>query len=197
MRFDGSTVRLAHVESLREPGVELGAAPLEDARELADAAVGDRERRAVVADRDGDDRRLVAVGRRRERAEQSERLEVDPRERHAGETARLDVALDELAMRDDEEDAPQALAAFGLPLAEHAVVEHRLVERDRQRLLGAEADGVEELLLVVDRGELEAPHADAAAGDAEADAAARQVVVVEERAQRIGESLGCRGARRR
>src|SRR3954469_6639575 len=93
-------------------------------------------------------------------------------------------------MRDDEQDAPQELAALSLPLAEHGVVEQRLVERDRERLLGAEANGVEELALVIDCRELDAPHADAAARDTESHTAARQVVVVEELAQRIRESLG-------
>src|SRR5580765_3768458 len=91
-----------------------------------------------MSDRDGDDRRLVPVCRRRERAKQSERLEVDTGEGQAREPARLDVALDELAMRDDE---------------------------------------------------LDAPHADAAARDTEPDAAAGQVVVLEELAQCIRESL--------
>ena len=142
-----------------------------------------------MADRDGDNCRLVAVGRRRECAEKSERLEVDPGERQPGKTARLHVALDEVAMRDDEQNAPQALAAVNLPLAEHAVVEHRLVEWDRQRLLSAETDGVEKLALVVDRRDLDAPHADAAAGDAETHTFLRQVVAVEERAQCICESF--------
>src|SRR4249920_2796254 len=92
-------------------------------------------------------------------------------------------------MRDDEQDPPQEMATFCLPLAEYAVVEHRLVERDRQRLLGAKANGVHELALVIDRRELDAPHADAARCDAEAHALARQVVLLEERAQRIRECL--------
>src|SRR5581483_3261992 len=75
------------------------------------------------------------------------------------------------------------------PLLEHAVVEHRLVERDRQGLLGAEADGVDELLLVGDAGDLEAADADPAARDAEADALARQLVLGEEGPQGARERL--------
>src|SRR5579871_2085482 len=187
--LDGLDLVLVHRESLREKSVELVAAPLEHASELAHPAVRDGKRRAVVADRDGDDGRLVAIGGRRDGAEQGERLEVDPRERQAGAAASLDVALDELTVRDDEQNAPQRLASVGLPFAENAVVEHRLVERDRQRLLRAEANGVEELILVVDRGQLDAPDADSAAGDAEPDAPAREVVLLEERAQRIRERV--------
>src|SRR5947209_2803763 len=176
---------LAHLERAGERGIEFPATPLEDAGELAHAAVRDSESRAFVADRDSDECRAVAIRRRGDRAEQGERLEVDPREREPGEPASLDVAVDELAVRDDEEDAPEHLAALGLLLAEHAVVEHRLVERDRQRLLGAEPNRVEELIFVVDGRELEAPHADAAARNAESDAATREVVVLEEGAERV------------
>src|SRR5207244_1021465 len=123
--LDGLDLRLVHTEDAGETGRELRAAPLEYARELADAAVRDRQGRAVVPDRDGDDCRLLAIARRRERPQKSERLEIDPGERQSREAAGLDVALDEVAMRNDEQDAPQALAALALPLAEHAVVEHR------------------------------------------------------------------------
>src|SRR5205807_1575390 len=67
--------------------------------------------------------------------------------------------------------------------------EHRLVERNGQRLLGAEADCVEELVLVVDRRDLKAPHTDAAACNAEPHTAARHFGLVEERAQRIREGF--------
>ena len=75
-------------------------------------------------------------------------------------------------------------------LAEHVVVEHGLLDRDRQRLLGAEADRVLELLRVVDARDLEDADADAVVGDAEPDALARKLVLAEERAQRVGEQLG-------
>ena len=52
-----------HVERAGDRDVERPAAPLEHARELADAAVGDGERRAVVADRDGDEGAALGVRR--------------------------------------------------------------------------------------------------------------------------------------
>jgi hypothetical protein len=67
------------------------------------------------------------------------------------------------------------------------VVEHRLLDRDRQRLLRAVADRVLELLGVVDSCDLEDPDADPVVGDAEAHALARKLVLAEERAQRVGE----------
>ena len=67
------------------------------------------------------------------------------------------------------------------------VVEHGLVERDRQRVLRAEANRVLELLVVVDAGDVEDPHADPVARDAEADVLARQLVAREEALERLGE----------
>src|SRR5207249_4194017 len=74
-------------------------------------------------------------------------------------------------------------------VAEHLVVEHCLLDRDRQHLLGAEADRVLELLRIVDPGDLEDADADAVVGDPEADALPRQFVLPEERAQLLGEEL--------
>ena len=54
---------------------------------------------------DGDERRAAAVRRRTERAQERERLEVDPGERDACLPAGADVAVDELAVRDDEQHA--------------------------------------------------------------------------------------------
>ena len=96
------------VELAGDRDVERRAAPVEHARELADAAVGDGEGRAVVADRDDDERRVGGrrVRRQRvaERAQQRERLEVDAGEPHAGLLAGGDVAVDQLAVGDDEQD---------------------------------------------------------------------------------------------
>ena len=64
------------------------------------------------------------------------------------------------------------------------VVEHRLVDRDRERLVRAEADRVRELPLVVDAVELEDADADPVRGDAEADAAAGKLVLREELVER-------------
>ena len=60
LRLTGSTVRARSCRARgRAPALSSAAAPLEDARELADAAVRDGQRRAVVPDRDGDERRLA------------------------------------------------------------------------------------------------------------------------------------------
>src|SRR5207237_4406760 len=50
------------VERLRDRRVEGPSAPLEHAGELADTPVRDGERRPVVTDRDGDERRLRGLG---------------------------------------------------------------------------------------------------------------------------------------
>ena len=183
-----------HVERAGDGDVERPAAPLEHAGELADAAVGDGEGGAVVADRDGDEGAALR-GRARgmgrcDRAQQRERLEVDPDDLQAGLAAGEDVAVDELAVGDDEEHAPERLAVLGHALGEHLVVEHRLLERDRQHLLGAEADRVRELLRVVDAGDLEGADADPVVRDPEPDAALRQLVLGEERLEGERERLG-------
>src|SRR5262249_14554067 len=74
-------------------------------------------------------------------------------------------------------------------LAEDVVVEHRLLDRDRQRLLGAETNRVLELPRVLDAADLEHPDADAVVGDAEPHALARKLVLAEERLQLLGEQL--------
>ena len=194
LALDGLGLGRRAVELAGDRDVERRAAPVEHARELADAAVGDGKGRAVVADRDDDERRVrgrcVRRQRLAERAQQRERLEVDPRQPHAGLLAGGDVAVDQLAVGDDEQDPAHALAVLVGPLAEDVVVEHRLLDRNRQRLLGAEADRVLELLRVVDAGDLEDADADAVVGDPEPDALARKLVLAEERAQRLGEQLG-------
>src|SRR5207237_777536 len=88
---------LVHLaERAGDGDAEVLAAPLEHARELADAAVRDGEGRAVVADGDGDDGRLrgAGLGRRREGAQERERLEIDADEGDTGLAARHDVAVD-------------------------------------------------------------------------------------------------------
>src|SRR5205085_12476070 len=78
---------------------------------------------------------------------------------------------------------------LGLRLAEDAVVEDGLLDRDRERLLRAEADRVPELLRVDDADDVERPNADPVARDAEPDAAPRELVLAEERLERLGERL--------
>src|SRR3954452_23427901 len=169
-------------------------APVEHTRELAGAAIRDGEGRAGVADRDDDERRVRRAGILRlglaERAQERERLEVDPRQPHAGLLAGRDVTVDQLAIGDHEQDPANLVAVVVEPLAEDVVIEYRLLDRNRERLLGAEADGVFELLRVVDAGDLEDPDADAVVRDAQAHALARKLVLAEERLQGLGEELG-------
>src|SRR5947207_12218318 len=181
------------VEGARDRDVERRTAPFEYARELAHAAIGYRERRAVVADRDGDERRrrvaADAVLRGLQHAQQSERLEVDPDQRDARLLARVQVAVDQLAVRDDEQDPLRRLPLLVGALAEHVIVEHGLVNRDRQGLLRTKADRVRQLLLVVDTGNLERADADAVVGDTEAHAFLRKAVCREELLQSRGERI--------
>ena len=142
-----------------------------------------------MADRDRDERGALAVGGCAERAQQRESLEVDAGERDAGLPAGADVALDQLAVGDDEQDALDALPFRVDGLVEDAVVEHGFVERDRQCLLRAELHGVRELLLLGDADDVDDPDADAVARDAEPHALLRQLVLGEERLQRVAERL--------
>ena len=121
-----------------------------------------------------------AVLRRLQRAQQGECLEVDADEADAGLLARVHVAVDQLAVRDHEQDALRRVAFFVDAFAEDLIVQHRLVDRDRQRLLCAEPDRVGELLRVVDAGDLEGADADAVVGDSEPHALLGQVVSGEE-----------------
>ena len=98
--------------------------------------------------------------------------------------ASLDVVIDRLLVGRCEHDAVGDVARLVDGVADDAVVEHGLVDRDRKRLVRAEADGVRKLALVVDAVDVERAHADAVRPDAEADAAARQLVVGEEPVER-------------
>ena len=88
-------------------------------------------------------------------------------------------------MGEHDKDAPHHLALLVHLLAEHDVVDHGVCDRDRQRLLRAEPDRVLELLRVGKRRDVEDAHADAVAGDAEPDVLLRQLVLGEERLQRL------------
>ena len=72
-------------------------------------------------------------------------------------------------------------------VADDVVVDHSLVERGGEHLVGAEADHVLELLLVSAAGNLDHANADAAVAEPEPDAAARQAVGREELRQRLPE----------
>ena len=71
--------------------------------------------------------------------------------------------------------------------ADDVVVHHRLVHRDRECFVRTEGDSIGELLFVVDAVDVEDAHTDAVRPDAEADALARQVVLLEELVERTGE----------
>ena len=101
-------LRGVETELALDRGDERGAAPLEHAREVADGSVGDRKRRAIVADRDRHDgSRLFPGGGRTDGAQQGERLQVDRSERDAGRLAGLDVAVDRVAVRGRQDDAAE------------------------------------------------------------------------------------------
>ena len=81
---------------------------------------------------------------------------------------------------------PSALAGGS---ADDAVLDHRFLERHRDLLLGAEADGGVELVGVLDRGQAQGAGDEALVGDPEADLAA-EAVLVEEGAEGGGDGLG-------
>ena len=95
--------------------------------------------------------------------------------------------LDGVATRAHDDDAhPAALAV--VDTLEHVVVEHRLLERHRKLLLRLEANRRLELLVVVDRRQLQDTQRDLLAGDAEPDALG-QVVLLEEGLDAVGEPV--------
>ena len=147
-----------------------------------------------MTDGDGDERAALRAGNGvvglGHRTQERKRLEIDADDLEAGLPAGVHVAVDELAVRDDQKHAGHLLALVVHRLREHLVVEHRLLERNRQHLLSAEADRVRKLLRIVDAGDLEGAHADAVVRDAEAHAALRKLVDAEELPQSDGESLG-------
>ena len=177
------------LEGALDRGRHADAAPVEDSRELAETPVGDGDRGAVVSDRDGDPGGLVALaGLERlaaDGAQQGERLDVDAHELDLRRGARRREAVDEVAIGDCEQHT-----VGGGGLLDDVVVEHRLLDRDREGLVGAEPDRVGKLARVVDLGALENADTGAAAADAEPHVLTRQVGLLEEGRDRIGERLG-------
>jgi len=93
-------------------------------------------------------RRAPGLG---ECAQHCERLEIDTGDADARLLAGEDVALDELAVGDDEQNAPNGLPGLLVGgLVQQLPVEHGLLERDRQGFLCAKLDCVRELLRVID-----------------------------------------------
>ncbi len=109
-------------------------------------ADGDRDERASAGER---------IAGRGEGAEKRERLEIDADDLETRPAARLQVAVDDLAVRDDEEDPEDGRTVLVRTVVENDPVEHRLVERDREHLLGTEANRVLELAGVGDAFDLE------------------------------------------
>jgi hypothetical protein len=136
-----------------------------------------------VADRDGNDSRLdtlCSLGGRRDGAQEPKCLEVDPGKLDARLLEGVRVAVDRLAVGGDNEDAAIALSRAVDALAQHLVVEYRLIERDPDGFVRAEPHCVRELSIVVDAGDLESADADPVGRNAQTDAAARQHVLGEE-----------------
>ena len=112
--LDRRRLRRRHVERAGDRDGEALAAPAEHARELADAPVGDGERRAVVADVDDDLRAGRLAARRPPAAPTSARSIANasrsmPASLMPAFLQASDVAVDELAVGDDEQDAPDGL----------------------------------------------------------------------------------------
>ena len=128
---------------------------------------------------------LAVAGR--DGAQQRERLEIDPDQLQLRDPARLDVVVDRLAVRSRENDAARQRPGVVDRLADHVVVEHRLIDRDRERLVGAEPHRVAELAIVFDSLDVQCSDADAVRADAEANATARQLVLGEEPVERLAE----------
>ena len=81
---------------------------------------------------------------------------------------------DHVAARGDDDDVDAgARRSRSVAVADHLPVEHRLVERHRDVLLGLEADRVLELVGVLDRRQAQRAHGDPLVGDAEADGLAK------------------------
>ena len=146
-----------------------------------------------MTDRDDDDGCVRGAGFVRQRLGQGpqkrEGFQVDADELDSGLLAGDDVAVDEIAIGDDEQDAPGDSSLVVRFLAENVPIDHGLVDRNRQSLVGAEKDRVLELLDVVNPADLEDPDADAVVRDPEPNVLARKLGVLEERLQRICESL--------
>ena len=76
--------------------------------------------------------RIVRLG---DGTQQGERLEVDAHDLQTRLLARMDVAVDELAIGDDEEHPAEGLAVLGDALGKHLVVEHSLLHRNGHAVL--------------------------------------------------------------
>ncbi len=177
------------VQLPRDRDVERPSAPVQDACELAVLSAGHGDRGAVVADGDRDERAPAGEGIAGcgKRAKKRERLEIDADDLETRPATGLQVAVDDLAVRDDEKDPENGRAVLVRTVVEDDPVEHRLVERDREDLLGTEANRVLQLAGVGDPFDLEHANADAVVGDPEADTFLRKLVQLEKSRERARE----------
>ncbi len=145
-----------------------------------------------MPDGHGDGRRRAGlrIGRLRDRPQQRERLEVDPRNLDPRGVEGREVAVDGVPVGDDEQDPPGRHALVVDVRREDVVVDHRLLGRHGEHLVRAEGDRVLELPLVLDPGDLDHPDADAAVAEAEPHALPGQPVLREERAEGLRERGG-------
>src|SRR5262249_54775158 len=79
-----------------------------------------------------------------------------------------------------EQDPARDAAVLLLALAEHLPVDDGFLDRDRQHFVRTEADGVLELVHVLDAADLEDPDADPVVRDSEANTLAGPLVALEE-----------------
>jgi hypothetical protein len=106
-------------------------APLDHASKFAGVAVRHAERRTLSADGERNERAPLArkLERRREGPEKRESLEVDTDQTKSGLLARDRERVDELAVRNHQEDALLADSVLDR-LRQHLEVEHGLVDRN-------------------------------------------------------------------
>ncbi len=161
-----------------------------DAGEEAGPALGDGEVGDVadvaVEDAPGGCSSASTLGRASadlaEGADHAEGREVDADRLEAGVAQGLQRGGDHVAAGGDDDHVDlRRRAVHGCDPADHAVVDHGLLEGHRDLLLGGEADRGVELLRVLDRGQAQGADDDPLVGDAQPHLLAELV---------LGEELG-------
>jgi hypothetical protein len=109
-------------------------------------------------------RRGAQIG---ERTDQSEGGEVDPDRSQPRPPRGLHEAGDRVAPGRHHGDLHLGAAVLCRPAADHLEVEHRLIERHRQLVLGLEADSCVELGPILDQGQAQGAHRQSLVGDAD------------------------------
>ncbi len=169
-----------------DAGEETGPSPRHgEVGDVADVAVEDRLGRALA----GLDVAACQAGVG-EGADHREGGEVDADRLQAGAADRLDEGGDHVAAGGDHDHVDLGLCPLlGGNAADHLVLEHGLVERHRDLLLGLEADRGVHLLRVLDRRQAHGADDDVLVADAEPHPLG-ELVLGEERLQRLGEAIG-------